>query len=262
MISIIIPTYNNENTIKNCLDSIINQRCKDVQIIVINDGSTDNTQDICSQYPIELYNVKHGGVGHARNIGLKYIKGDCVSFVDSDDTLPEGTLGLLDRSDYDLIVGDFNLFKDKIYTPKQSIHQKLQYGNQEDFRQEVIKYLHYPRGNNNLCGPLWSKSYQTNIIQNNHIRFNENVDRWEDTQFNLDYFQYVRHYLYLPYNVYNYNKDNRLYGTSILNYMSLFNKVEEYLEDTHAEYKEKIQLDFIKYFLKRHLYEEGKLVLL
>jgi glycosyltransferase involved in cell wall biosynthesis len=90
-ISIIVPVYNTEKYLKKCLDSLVNQSLKDIEIIIINDGSTDNSQNIIDEYKnkypklIKSYIKENGGLSDARNFGLAKAKGEYIGFVDSDD---------------------------------------------------------------------------------------------------------------------------------------------------------------------------------
>ena len=119
-ISIIIPVYNCEKYISRCLRSIINQTYKNLQIIVVNDGSTDNTLNICEDIArndsrIEIYSKENGGVSSARNLGLKKVKGDYISFVDADDFLEVNMFSKMIYSlkDEDLIVCNFYIVDEK-----------------------------------------------------------------------------------------------------------------------------------------------------
>src|SRR3989339_194775 len=92
MISVIIPCYNVENYIEQCLESIINQSYKDIQIICVDDGSADNTPDILSKYSakdvrIQIITQHNHGISAARNTGLQIASGDYIAFVDGDDWL-------------------------------------------------------------------------------------------------------------------------------------------------------------------------------
>ncbi len=92
MISIIVPIYNVSKYLKRCLDSIIDQTYKDLEIILVNDGSTDNSGDICEDYAKKDYRIRvihkeNGGVSSARNVGLDVAKGEYIGFVDGDDVL-------------------------------------------------------------------------------------------------------------------------------------------------------------------------------
>ena len=112
LISVIVPVYNVEKYISRCLDSIINQTYKNLEIIVIDDGSTDNSGVICDDYAkqdkrITVIHKKNGGLSSARNAGLDIISGDYVGFVDSDDWIePDMFRGLLEiilKSDCNIV---------------------------------------------------------------------------------------------------------------------------------------------------------------
>lgn len=91
MVSVIVPVYNTESYLKKCLDSLVNQTLKKIEIIIVNDGSTDNSQKIIDEYVkkypqiIKAFLKKNGGLSDARNYGLKFVTGDYIGFVDSDD---------------------------------------------------------------------------------------------------------------------------------------------------------------------------------
>ncbi len=97
-LSIIIPAYNMEDYLSKCLDSVIYPELRDYEIIVVNDGSTDHTASIASDYVrrlpslIRLISTPNGGLGHARNVGLDNASGDYLLFLDSDDSLSPGAL--------------------------------------------------------------------------------------------------------------------------------------------------------------------------
>ena len=90
-VSVIVPVYNVEKYIDKCLDSLVNQTLKDIEIIVVNDGSPDDSQQVIDMYvkkypkKIKSYIKENGGQGSARNLGLEHAKGEYISFVDSDD---------------------------------------------------------------------------------------------------------------------------------------------------------------------------------
>lgn len=119
MISVIVPVYNVEQTINKCLDSIIVQSYRNLEIILVNDGSTDRSGEICFEYStkdsrIVLINKKNGGLSSARNAALDVMKGDYVAFVDSDDWIEPTFLGTLynDAQKYncDIVIGyTFNI---------------------------------------------------------------------------------------------------------------------------------------------------------
>ena len=92
MISLVIPIYNTEAYLKDCLDSVLAQTERDVQVVLVDDGSTDGSEAIAQEYAkqdkrIEVYRQTHAGQSAARNLGLTYAKGEYIAFVDADDTL-------------------------------------------------------------------------------------------------------------------------------------------------------------------------------
>jgi len=110
LFSIIIPVYNSVLCVENCLDSILNQNFKDFELILVDDGSTDNSFEICQAYQkqdnrIKLLRKKNGGQGSTRNIGVKIANGDYIMFVDSDDAIGPDTL----LSNYEILNANPNI---------------------------------------------------------------------------------------------------------------------------------------------------------
>jgi glycosyltransferase involved in cell wall biosynthesis len=119
-VSIIIPIYNNEKYLKRCIDSLINQSLKEIEIILINDGSTDDSRKICESYStkdkrVRLINKLNRGVSDARNLGLEVAKGDCIGFVDSDDYVDQDMYKIMYEKlvsfNCDIVMCDFNRVK-------------------------------------------------------------------------------------------------------------------------------------------------------
>ena len=96
--SIIIPVYNVEKYIKKCLDSVINQTYEDYEVIIVNDGTKDNSMDIVKEYPVKIVNQKNQGLSVARNNGAKQAKGDYLIFLDSDDSWNKNLLKSIEKS--------------------------------------------------------------------------------------------------------------------------------------------------------------------
>lgn len=159
-LSVIVPAYNAESTIHQCLDSILNQTVPVDELIVINDGSRDSTEIILKQYEerysgcVKCISVENGGQGRARNIGLSYSKGDYIGFVDSDDWIePDMYEKLLEKSvleDSDLVLCDvMSHFPDGctereyIYRPERKI-AAAGFANNKLFRRELISDIRFP----------------------------------------------------------------------------------------------------------------------
>ncbi len=121
-VSVIVPVYNVEKYLEKCLDSLVKQTIDSIQIIVVNDGSKDNSQKIINeyvaQYPTKVFGVEkeNGGLGDARNYGLQFAKGEYVSFVDSDDWVDEKMFDQMYnfavQNNYQIVVGDMYCIND------------------------------------------------------------------------------------------------------------------------------------------------------
>lgn len=115
-ISIIVPVYNVEKYLSQCIESIINQNHKNIEIILVNDGSTDKSGDICDKYSlkdnrIKVIHKKNEGVSIARNTGLKVATGEYIAFVDGDDLVDKDIytrlINVINNSKYDLVMCRF-----------------------------------------------------------------------------------------------------------------------------------------------------------
>lgn len=117
LISVIVPVYNAEKYISKCIDSILSQTFKDFELILINDGSTDNSDLICGKYAsidnrVKVFHKQNGGAGSARNLGVQKAVGDWIMFVDADDWIEPECLDICSKyisRNIDLIVFSCNL---------------------------------------------------------------------------------------------------------------------------------------------------------
>ncbi len=136
LVTVIVPVYNSEAYLKKCIDNLISQSYDNLQIIFINDGSTDNSYELCKQIDdsrVEVYTKENGGASSARNYGLKYRKGKYVLFVDSDDHLRTDAIELL-VSKAEQTMADCIYFEGENYTDdpqlkikKDGLSQRIQY---------------------------------------------------------------------------------------------------------------------------------------
>jgi len=175
LISVIIPIYNTEKYLKECIDSVINQSYKNLDIILINDGSTDGSKKLCDEYVnrdlrIRLINQKNKGAAATKNVGLNLIKGELFTIIDSDDILHPHNLEILYKNminmDADIVEGNFTTTLDKFNNElniKNSIDKKnIKVFNTEKALEELIisrKFHQTP----------WNKLYKTELLKD--IRF-------------------------------------------------------------------------------------------
>lgn len=187
--SIIVPVYNVEKYLNECIKSILNQTFNNYELILINDGSTDESKKICQLYEsnskVCFIDINNSGVSNARNVGLKQAKGEYVLFVDSDDCLKENALEKIDQElnqDIDLLI----FSSEKIYTnaKKEKILK-----NEFIEKNEALKLL---LKNDYFCGYVWNKVFKRKIINNNKLKFNTKIFMNEDLLFCFNYINLLK----------------------------------------------------------------------
>ena len=193
LISVIIPIYNVEKYISRCLDSVINQTYKKIEIICVDDGSPDNSIKILKEYEkkdsrIKIIRQENGGLSSARNIGIKDSRGEYIFFLDSDDWLPLNSLELLYEdillNKSDISVG--NLIK--VYPKK---NKEIGLKNLKKIDYSLKNYLEYSINKKNFTANVVNKLYKTKIIGENKILFKEKI-LYEDFLFTVQYFIYCK----------------------------------------------------------------------
>lgn len=210
-ISIIIPVYNAERYLRRCLDSIIAQTFKDFEVILVNDGSTDESGKICDEYAsidnrINVTHTQNNGASSARNLGLDNAKGKFIAFCDADDYTENNWLSVFmsNISKYDIVISSINQNQNGVLT-KRIFPYKV---HEVDLTWTILKFEGAP-------GFLWNKCYRNEIIQKNHIRFNESYKIWEDEEFVSHYFMYAKSAIMTSEITYNYfvpNYDEKYNG--------------------------------------------------
>ncbi|MBW3078677.1 glycosyltransferase family 2 protein [Bifidobacterium simiiventris] len=220
-ISIIVPVYNVENYIDDCVNSILSQGNHDIEIILVDDGSTDSSGDICDRIKntnslVSVVHKTNGGLSSARNLGLKYAKGEYVFFVDSDDYIVEGSLKALceciDNNNHPDVI-KFNYIRydkknNKKYTVNSSI-EKTFYPNQKSIYSSVIPQLLAP-GSLLSTGAtygvsVWSHIYKKDLLDKNKIVFvSEREISSEDILFNFQVLRLAETYIAINNSVYVY----------------------------------------------------------
>lgn len=207
-ISIIVPVYNVEEYLSQCVVSILDQTFTNFEVILIDDGSEDNSGHICEEFAkkderVRVFHKVNGGVSSARNLGLRYAKGDWICFVDSDDLLPCSSLQIFlshVREDIDLVMAGYVIMKtngDIVESPKK--HTSCMLGYQEALREM------YHATDFNYQGYLWCKMFRNSVILHNKISFNESISFNEDRLFIVNYICHSKKNIaYTTSSVYNY----------------------------------------------------------
>ena len=204
MVSIIVPIYRVETYLRRCVDSILKQTYKDIEVILVDDGSPDNCGKICEELAlndcrIRVIHKKNGGLSSARNAGLQIAKGEYICFVDSDDWIAENYVECLLRTifSYNADMSACNL---------QKIHDGDEQQTKQSDKVDLIddeKYL-CALTESSFAGYAWNKMFRAAIIESNSLHFDEQIFNGEDLPFVLEYLQYCNKVAYIKNVLYYY----------------------------------------------------------
>ena len=201
-VSVIIPMHNAEKTIKRALDSLMNQSYANIEVVVVNNNSTDKSINIAKTYlnklELKLLNEKNSGPSYARNNGIENSSGEYIMFLDADDYFEKDMV-------YEMVSAVKN--NDLVCCNKYKVNnQKKTF---EKFQNESIKsygyigLLEYMQ-KHAVFNTVWNKIYKKSIIIKNKIRFNTSMKVSEDYNFNIDYYRYVKSAVVINAPLYNY----------------------------------------------------------
>lgn len=238
-VSIVVPVYNVEKYLRTCLYTLVNQTLKDIEIIIVNDGSTDNSQLIIDEFQRQYPNLikslikDNGGLSDARNFGIKYCKGEYLAFLDSDDFIEldmyEKMYTMAKKYDYDLV----------------SCNYWKQYSNNK----EVVFSRNYINSKDMFIDGLaaaWNKIYKRDIIINSGVVFPQGLI-YEDTEFYAKLIPHIKkcghvnealvHYIQRKGSIVNSN------GEKIEQIFSIIDNILEYYYDKniYKDYGEELE---------------------
>ena len=193
MVSIIIPAYNAEKSIKRCLDSLLGQTYSDIRLIVVDDGSSDATAEICDAYAatdarVQVIHAKNGGVSRARNIGIEQVTEGYIMFVDSDDYVTsdyvEAHVRRMEEDHAEWVISGF------YYCYPDHVQQnQIPESCVGVFDREHYKDMFIPLYEREFLNVPWNKMYRRELITE---KFPEDMSLGEDIQFNMAYLRNVK----------------------------------------------------------------------
>ena len=227
--TVIIPAYNASKYIKRCVLSLKNQTYKNVEIIVINDGSTDNTLEIINSLDITVIDKENGGVSSARNMGLKIATGDYILFVDADDYVEknyiESIVNIINEYNYDIIetplVFEANIKKNIVnYTEYKIEGERKSLNFSQEYFDNELRYV---------IGVFYKKE----VIKD--LYFDESVRCYEDGMFNSIAKLRSKSYYFYPKCFYHYvqylNSLSKTISDKHMDYILVMDKLSEYYKD-------------------------------
>lgn len=252
-LSIIVPVYNVEKYLDKCLERILNSTYKDFELIVINDGTKDNSEQIITKYldneeykdKITYISKENSGLSDTRNLGMSKAKGEYIAFVDSDDyietTMYETMMNKALEKNYDIVACDVKLVyedsdKEKVIS---SAYEKDLF-NKDEIKQTMLTY--YP--------VVWNKIYKKSLLEG--IEFSKGV-WYEDMEFNLKVYPRINSIGVVKEPLYNYlqrgNSITYTYNDKLYDIITNMDTVIKYYkaQGIYEEYKEELEYLYIRY---------------
>lgn len=214
LVSVIVPVYNSSSCLHYCIDSILKQNYSKIEVVLVDDGSTDGSGEICDDCAKEDSRIKvlhtiNRGVSAARNAGVNSSTGAFIFFIDSDDFIETYAIQALvegyNQSHADMVVGAFNKVKNGSIISQVRDFTDNQLLSIKGVTDYTMSYLHNPRRYQMLMSS-WAKLFRSAIIKNNNVRFNTELRTSEDVAFNFDYLKYTETVLFINDVIYNQQK--------------------------------------------------------
>lgn len=272
-LSILLPIYNGAISLPNCIESILSQSYEDFELLCIDDGSLDNSYEVCKEYArkderIVLLQKENGGVASARNLGLKRASGVFLTCIDQDDWLEHDmyleVISSMVEAGADMGVCGF--FKDKngqSHTMKNNYKVDPLITDINDY----VKYAFYREYYRNFAAYVWNKVFSLDLIRKNNIQFDQHLRRGDDVLFYIEYALKSKKCVYRSENYYHYaindqsvsntkTADNIVVLADILKGYSI--AISELEKDIRLK---KESIDYLKCFYSYHasqLYQVAK----
>lgn len=258
-VSIIVPVYNVEKYISECITSLIEQTYENIEIIIINDGSTDKSKEICQELKEKderiIFITKHNsGVSDTRNIGISKSTGDYIVFVDSDDYIDkhyieEMVKGMKEEEFIDMAVCNYvELYKNVLLHGGSNLTDNLIITNKEAIN-DIYKLKSFG-------GYLWNKIFKNDIIRKYNIRFNKEIHMCEDMLFLLTYLSECNHIKRIPKELYFYRmrKSSMIWNKDEIKYKTLYNAYNQMYK---IIYKNDVKMDYFYYMVLNSIFSNN-----
>lgn len=246
-VSVITPVYNGEKYIRRCIESVLNQTYENIEHYVINDGSMDNTQNICEQFNeknLNVINIENGGVSNARNLALKQLDGDYIMFLDADDWIVKDAIEIMvnkiEENDNDLVICSFNNY----YESKNEFEQIKLFDKHKKLLSNILDE------STNFGGYPWNKLIKREVIKS---IYNTNVHYYENLLFFVENVNNNMKYEIIDKPLYNYciNENSALHSKKYsIKKASQLDALQLVIKEVPKEFK-----DYYKYLFIANYFE-------
>lgn len=251
-VSIIVPIYNVEKYLRDCIESIINQTYTEIEIILVNDGSTDSSLEICKEYAeknekIKIVDKKNGGLSDARNAGLEHATGKYIMFVDSDDYLAlnscEVLYNAIKDTEFEFVSANF------AFTNNDGIPWKRPMFS-DKFQNIPLDIEDYKKSFYLVNSTVWNKIFKKEFIDNNNLKFEVGLLA-EDAVFTTLAFLKAKKTYYIKDIVYYYRQRETKKGNVSISFncsVDYFKKVNEAYKIIYENFKRYNEMNFYRYY--------------
>lgn len=215
LISIVVPVYNAAPFLEKCVLSLVEQDYEPVEILLVNDGSTDGSKEICdrlaAQYPqIRVFHRENSGVSATRNFGIEHANGKYLMFADSDDWLEPSAAGkmieAMEKYQVGLVLSGYSRFAEDDGS-NISVHRLCKYSVAIMQSRMELSSLFLNAATSLFGVSIWAKLYRMDIIREHHVRFPEHINYEEDCCFNLAYYRHIDNAAALREYMYHYRQN-------------------------------------------------------
>jgi glycosyltransferase involved in cell wall biosynthesis len=221
--SIIVPVYNSERHLASCVESALGQSYRNIELLLIDDGSTDGSGKLCDAYArqdsrVRVQHAVNGGPALARNLGIEHSRGEFLFFLDSDDRIEPDAIRVLvenqQQTHADLVIGDFTIKHSGIETvdtrflfPEDALFGRI------DVVARVTRYLKRPTAYSFLTY-VWGKLFRASLLKSHRVLFNPELRIFEDIDLNVRFLRYAESVSYVRSKLYSYTSYPNSIGTA------------------------------------------------
>ena len=265
MVSFVVPVYNVGKYIEKCIQSMLEQTDNRYEIILVDDGSTDGSGEICDKYHqmrnVHIYHQDNAGASAARNCGIEHATGKWICFVDGDDYVNNNLVEIISQKEKcDIIFFGYNKFRNNKYSAYVNEQKNGVELNKEDFRNLQYRLLNvgnkFAKDYAGFEGTPWAKVYNREFLVNADMKYTLGVPKGQDGLFNLNVYRYAETGCYIKNCLYNYRISNasicHKYNPNMCEYSDIL--IRNYQENIHKWKDTELEKEIPYFVMKQFMY--------